>query len=77
MTWNTVPNVNVTGSFHQYDEFITGYISGAEFFTIRGQTYAIVGRYYDPTTNSHDLACYVIKFNRDKVKRNIFCICPF
>lgn len=68
MTWNTPARGNTTGGFHQYNQYITGYISGAEFFTLHGYTYAIIGRYYNPATNSHDLDCYLIKFSHDKVK---------
>ncbi|KAJ8938300.1 hypothetical protein NQ318_020359 [Aromia moschata] len=68
MSWNRLPTENSTGTFYQYDKVIEGYISGAEFFTLNGRSYAVIGRYYDANIDSHDLKCLVIRFSDDKSK---------
>ncbi|XP_044765962.1 uncharacterized protein LOC123322163 [Coccinella septempunctata] len=66
LAWSTVTYQNNTGDMFTETLNFTGYVSDVEFFTINGATYAIIGKYYDPTTNSYDLDCVVYKFNEDR-----------
>ncbi|CAH0562664.1 unnamed protein product [Brassicogethes aeneus] len=66
VTWSTKSSAHRNGSFHIFNEFITGYVSGVEFFTIEGITYAVIGIYYDPVLDSHDVTSRVIRFDEDK-----------
>lgn len=67
MTWSTATRGNITGSFYVHPTFFTGYISGAQFFTLNTITYAVIARYYDPVADTHELDCAVIQFNEQKV----------
>lgn len=72
MTWNTKSQDNTIGQFHQYDKFLSGYVSKVDFFTLNGKTYAVVGRYYDPVTDKYELDCSVLRFNDNKVNKYPF-----
>ncbi|XP_066158230.1 reticulocyte-binding protein homolog 2a [Euwallacea fornicatus] len=67
MIWNTFSMEMDNGSFQTYPSYFKGYISDVKFFTsIKGVTYAIVAKYYDPIADTHDLNCSVFKFNGDR-----------
>ncbi|XP_045481889.1 uncharacterized protein LOC123686020 [Harmonia axyridis] len=67
LAWSTVVNQqNTTGGMFSEALNFTGFISDVEFFSVDGATYAIIGKYYDPSTNSYDLDCLVYKFNEDR-----------
>lgn len=67
LAWSTTGSQNTTGGIFSEALNFTGYVSAVEFFTINGATYAVIGKYYDPTTNSYDLDCVVYKFSEDRV----------
>ncbi|KAL3289954.1 hypothetical protein HHI36_023337 [Cryptolaemus montrouzieri] len=66
LTWNTITSENVDGGLHSHPIDFTGYISAVEYFSLNGNTYVIVGRYYDPMANSYNLDCVIYKFSKDK-----------
>ncbi|RZC34014.1 uncharacterized protein BDFB_000847 [Asbolus verrucosus] len=66
LTWNTIPRENSPGGFFLHQTFFTGYVSGVKFFTIGGRTYVVIGFYYNPVVDTHDMNCLVLRFNEDK-----------
>lgn len=69
LSWNILPGGrnNGSGGFNLHQNFISGYISGVEFFTVYGKTYVVIGRYYNSVFDSHTLDSLLFKFDEDKV----------
>lgn len=76
VTWSTKSTDTRNGSFYLFDEFVAGYVSGVEFFTIENSTYAIIGIYYDPIADDHRVNSRVIKFNDDKTAASTIQFIP-
>ncbi|CAG9855477.1 unnamed protein product [Phyllotreta striolata] len=76
LTWNTKTQGNEMGQFFHYDKFLSGYISKVVFFTSDEETYAVIGRYYDPVADTYNLNCSVLKFSKNKTRMDEIQVIP-
>ncbi|KAK9890079.1 hypothetical protein WA026_008891 [Henosepilachna vigintioctopunctata] len=66
LAWSTITPSKINRTLFSYQIDFNGYVSAVEYFTSKGITYIIVGKYYDPRADSYDLDFIVLKFDRNR-----------